>query len=171
MQRARTELDIGSYRAAGWETPRHQLLQQNSCALKGGNSGMWETCLSIFIGQQKLAILVVFKKTVCIWLTRTLGSLVSVSLNLRQTNLGLGFLCLLLGLLGQENSLDVWQHSTLGDCHTTEQLVQLLVVSDGQLQVARDDPGLLVVPCCIAGQLENLSGEIFENSCKIDWRA
>ena len=42
---------------------------------------------------------------------------------------------LLLGLLGQEHSLDVRQHTTLGDGHTGQQLVQLLVVADGQLQV------------------------------------
>ena len=45
----------------------------------------------------------------------------------------------LLGLLGQKHSLDVGQNTSLSDGHSTEQLVQLLVVADGQLQVAGDD--------------------------------
>ena len=50
-----------------------------------------------------------------------------------------------LTLLGQENSLNVGQHTALGNGDTGEQLVQLLVVSYGQLHVARQDPGRLVV--------------------------
>jgi len=38
-----------------------------------------------------------------------------------------------------------------------EQLVELLVIADGQLEVAGDDPGLLVVPGGVAGQLEDNS--------------
>ena len=66
----------------------------------------------------------------------------------------------LLGLLWQQNSLDVGQNTTLGDGHTSEQLVQFLVVADGQLQVAGDDPALLVVAGSVAGQLEHLSCEV-----------
>ncbi len=52
----------------------------------------------------------------------------------------LGLLC----LLGQEHDLDVAKHSALGDSDSGEQLVQLLVIPDGELQVTGDDPGLLV---------------------------
>jgi hypothetical protein len=36
-------------------------------------------------------------------------------------------------------------YTALGDDDGPEQLVELLVVADGELQVARDDAGLLVV--------------------------
>ncbi len=39
----------------------------------------------------------------------------------------------LFGLLGQEDGLDVGQNTTLCDCNTGQQFVQLFVVSYGQL--------------------------------------
>ena len=80
-------------------------------------------------------------------------------------------LSFLFGLLGQENSLDVWQHTTLGDGHSGQQLVQLLVVTDGQLQVTGDDPGLLVVAGSISSQLQDLSGEVLHDGGQIDGRS
>ena len=77
----------------------------------------------------------------------------------------LGFL---LGLLGQENSLDVGQHTSLGDGNTSQQLVQLLVIPDGQLKVTGDDSALLVVPGGVTSQLENLGGQIFQHSGHVD---
>ena len=78
-------------------------------------------------------------------------------------------LCLgLLRLLGQEDSLDVGEDTTLGNGHTGEQLVQLLVIADGQLEVAGDDPGLLVVPGSIASQLEDLSSQVLHDSSHVD---
>lgn len=65
--------------------------------------------------------------------------------------------------------VNVWQDTTLGDCDVSEQLVQFLVVSDSQLQVARDDTGLLVVTGSVTGQLENFSGKVFEDSSEVDW--
>ena len=35
--------------------------------------------------------------------------------------------------LGQEHGLDVGEHPALGDGHSSEQLVQLLVIADGEL--------------------------------------
>ena len=70
----------------------------------------------------------------------------------------------LVGLLGEEYSLDVWQYTTLGKGHTREQLVQLLVITDGQLQVTGDDPCLLVVTGSIACQLKNFSGQYVHDS-------
>lgn len=74
-----------------------------------------------------------------------------------------GARCGLPGLLGQQDGLDVGQDTALGDGHSAEQLVQLLVVADGQLEVTRDDTGLLVVPGGVAGQLQDLSGEVLQH--------
>jgi len=77
----------------------------------------------------------------------------------------------LLGLLGEEHSLDVRQHTTLGDGHTGEELVQFLVVADGQLKMTGDDPCLLVVTSGVSCQLEDLSCQVFHDSGKVDWCA
>ncbi|XP_057280297.1 uncharacterized protein LOC130607310 [Pezoporus wallicus] len=55
-----------------------------------------------------------------------------------------------------QHSLDVGQHTTLRDCHLAQQLVELLVVADGELQVPRDDASLLVVAGRVARQLQDL---------------
>ena len=73
----------------------------------------------------------------------------------------------LLGLLGQKHSLDVGQHTSLGDGHTGQKLVQLLVVTDGQLKMTGDDPCLLVVTGSISCQLEDLSSQVFHDSSKV----
>eukprot|EP01046_Picozoa_sp_COSAG06_P053452 COSAG06_NODE_9248_length_1947_cov_3.209416_1_plen_156_part_00 len=51
------------------------------------------------------------------------------------------------------------------------QLVELLVVADGQLDVARDDAGLLVVAGGVAGELEDLGAEVLEHGGQVDRRA
>ena len=56
---------------------------------------------------------------------------------LDRVSLSLGSL---LRLLGQKNSLDVRENTTLSDGDTGQQLVQLFVVADGQLEVTRYDP-------------------------------
>ena len=56
-------------------------------------------------------------------------------------------------LLRQENGLDVGQHTSLGDGHSSQKLVQLLVVPDGQLKMAGVDPLFLVVTGGVACQL------------------
>ena len=74
-----------------------------------------------------------------------------------------------LSLLGQKNCLDVGQHTALSDGDSTKEFVQLLVVTDGQLQMAGDDTGLLVVAGSIAGQLQDLSGQILKDGSQVDW--
>lgn len=59
------------------------------------------------------------------------------------------------------NGLDVGQNSTLSDGDVPEQLVQLLVVPDGQLEVSGDDALLPVVSSGVAGELEHLSAEVW----------
>ena len=74
----------------------------------------------------------------------------------------------LVGLLGEEYSLDVWQYTTLSNGHAREKLVQFLIITDGQLEMTGDDPGLLVVTGSISCQLENLSGEVLHDSGQVD---
>ncbi|XP_028430893.1 uncharacterized protein LOC114553754 [Perca flavescens] len=74
----------------------------------------------------------------------------------------------LLGLLGQQDGLDVGQHAALSDGHSAQQLVELLVVADSQLQVAGDDPGLLVVAGSVSSQLQDLSGQVLQHSRQVD---
>ena len=50
-----------------------------------------------------------------------------------------------LGLLGKELGVDVGEDTSLRDDYTAEETVQLLIVSDSELQVTGDDTGLLVV--------------------------
>ena len=75
---------------------------------------------------------------------------------------------LLLGLLGEKDSLDVGEDTTLSDGDSGEKLVQLLIVTDGELKMSRDDSGLLVVPSGISGQLEDLSSEVLEDGSQVD---
>ena len=71
-------------------------------------------------------------------------------------------------LLGQEDRENVGKDSTLGDGDSSKNLVQLLIVPDGQLKVARDDPGLLVVPGSVPSQLEDLGSEVLQDSREVD---
>ncbi len=64
--------------------------------------------------------------------------------------------------------LDVGQDSSLCQGDPGQQLVELLVVADGQLQVAGDDPGLLVVPGGVAGQLQDLGGQVLQHGGQVD---
>ena len=74
-----------------------------------------------------------------------------------------------LRLLGQKDSLDVGEYASLGDGHSGEEFVQFLVVTDGQLEVTGDDPGLLVVTGGVACQLENLGGQVLHDGGQVDW--
>ena len=77
----------------------------------------------------------------------------------------LGFL----GFLGEKYSLDVGQHTALCDGDAGQKLVQLLVVTDGELEMTGDDPGLLVVTGGVACQLENFSSQVFHDGSHVDW--
>ena len=74
----------------------------------------------------------------------------------------------LLGLLGQQDGLDVGQHASLSDGDSSEQLVELLVVADSQLQVTGDDTGLLVVTGSVSSQLQDLSGQVLQHGGQVD---
>jgi len=64
--------------------------------------------------------------------------------------------------------VDVGQDTALCDGDVAEQLVQLLVVADGELQVTGDDTRLLVVTRSIAGQLEDFGRQVLKHGCEVD---
>jgi hypothetical protein len=64
--------------------------------------------------------------------------------------------------------VNVGQNTTLCNGDVTKQLVQLLVVPDGELKMPGDDTGLLVVTGGVAGQLENFGSEVLEDSGQVD---
>ena len=64
--------------------------------------------------------------------------------------------------------VDVRENTALCDGDVTQEFVQLLVVADGELEMAGDDTGLLVVTSSIASQLEDFSRQVFENSSEVD---
>lgn len=66
--------------------------------------------------------------------------------------------------------MDVGQDTTLGDGDVSEKLVQLLIVPDGELQVAGNDTGLLVIAGGVAGQFEDFRGQILEDSGQVHGR-
>jgi hypothetical protein len=78
---------------------------------------------------------------------------------------------LLLRLLWQEDGLDVGQDAALGDGDAGQQLVQLLVVPDGQLQMTGDDTSLLVVTGGVACQLEDFGGQVLHDGGQVDGSA
>ena len=79
-----------------------------------------------------------------------------------------GVALLTLDLAGEEEGVDVGEDSTSSDGGVSHKLVELLVVSDGELNVSGDDSGLLVVLGGIASELEDLSGEVLKDSSEID---
>ena len=64
--------------------------------------------------------------------------------------------------------MDEGDDSSLGDGDALQNLVQLLVILDGQQKVAGDDPQLLVVPGSVPSQLEDLGSEVLHDSCEVD---
>ena len=64
--------------------------------------------------------------------------------------------------------MDEGDDSSLGDGDALHNLVQLLVILDGQQKVAGDDPQLLVVPGSVPSQLEDLGSEVLHDGAKVD---
>ena len=65
--------------------------------------------------------------------------------------------------------MDVGKNTTLGDCYSTEEFVELLVIADGELDVTWDDASLLVVTGGVAGELEDLGSEVLEDGGEVHW--
>lgn len=69
---------------------------------------------------------------------------------------------------GVRTLVDVGQDTTLGNGNVSQQLVQLLIVADGELEMSGDDTGLLVVAGGVASQLENLGSEVLKDGGEVD---
>ncbi len=64
--------------------------------------------------------------------------------------------------------VNVGKDTTLGDGNMAEELVQFLIVADGELEMTRDDASLLVVTSSVTSQFKNFSCKVFENSGQIN---
>jgi hypothetical protein len=64
--------------------------------------------------------------------------------------------------------VDVGEDTTLGNGDMAQELVQLLIVSDGKLKMTGDDTGLLVVAGSVTSQLEDFGSEVLENGSEVD---
>ena len=64
--------------------------------------------------------------------------------------------------------VNVGEDTALGDGDVAKELVQLLVVPDGELQVTRDDTRLLVVAGSVAGQLEDFGRKVLKDGRQVD---
>ena len=60
------------------------------------------------------------------------------------------------------------QNASLGDGHTGQQFVQLLVVANGQLQVTWDDALLVQISGSVAGQFDHFGHQILEDGGHVD---
>ncbi len=74
---------------------------------------------------------------------------------------------LLLLHLQQKRSVDVRQHTTEGDGGTDEG-VELLITTNGQLQMAGSDTLDLEILGRVASKLENFSCQVFQNGGDVD---
>lgn len=60
--------------------------------------------------------------------------------------------------------MDVRQNAAVCDGHRSEKPPEFLVVPDGQLDVPRHNPSLLVIPRGVPGQFQNLTNKIKINT-------
>ena len=81
------------------------------------------------------------------------------------------FPCLLLAFLRKQNSLNVWQNTSLCDRDASKELVQLFVIAYGKLKMTRNNSRFLVIASCIACQFQDFGGQVLQNSGKINWSA
>ena len=70
-------------------------------------------------------------------------------------------------LLGQQNSVNVGQHTSGCNGDSSQQSVQFLIVLYGKGDVTRNDTGLLVVTSCVSSKFQNFGAKVFKNSSKV----
>ena len=68
----------------------------------------------------------------------------------------------------QPTLVDVGENTALSDGDMSKKLVQLLVVANGELEMAGNDAGLLVIASGVTSQLENFSGQVFKDGSEVD---
>jgi len=81
--------------------------------------------------------------------------------NLSKDLVLLGRRARLLGLLRQQNGVDVRQNTTRRDRDGAEELGELFVVADRELDVARHDARLLVVARGVTREFEHFGAQVF----------
>lgn len=64
--------------------------------------------------------------------------------------------------------VDVGEDTALGNGDVAEELVQLLIVADGELEMTGDDTRLLVVAGGVASQLEDFGSQVLEDGGQVD---
>ena len=64
--------------------------------------------------------------------------------------------------------MDVGKDTTRSDGDISEQLVQLLVILDGECEVTRHNTGLLVVASSVASKLQYLGAEVLKDGSEVD---
>ena len=64
--------------------------------------------------------------------------------------------------------MDVREDTTGGDGNILHELGELLIVSDGELDVSWDNSALLGVLGGVTGELEDLSGEVLKDGSEVD---
>lgn len=67
--------------------------------------------------------------------------------------------------------MNVGQDTTRGNGDVAEELVQFLVVANGQLKMTGGDGLFLVISGSVSGQLEDFSSQILKDSGQVDGRA
>ena len=73
------------------------------------------------------------------------------------------------GLWWNEGDMDVWENTTSSDGSILKKFGELLIVSDGELDMSWDYSRFFAVLGGVASKLENLSCEVLKNGSKIDW--
>ena len=68
-----------------------------------------------------------------------------------------------------EVSMNVREDTTRGDGNLSEELVQLLIISDGELNVSGDDSLLLAFLGGVSSELQDLSDHVLEDGGQVDW--
>ena len=63
--------------------------------------------------------------------------------------------------------MDVGQDTSLGNGHSGQELVELLVIADGQLQVTGDDTSLLVIAGSVTCELKNLRCQVLDDGSQV----
>ena len=74
-------------------------------------------------------------------------------------------------MLAKKESLNVGEDSTVGNGGLSDDLVELLVVADGKLDVAGQNSHLLGFHAGVAGKLNDLTTEVLEDSSGEDTSA
>jgi hypothetical protein len=72
------------------------------------------------------------------------------------------------GLLRQQVLVNVGQDTALGNGDVAEELVQFLIVANGELEMARNDAGLLVVTGSVTSQLEDFRSQVLQDRGQVN---